>query len=298
MSQIFTAIDPTVPSGDTGTTQATKLNNWRAALLTFFSGTSRPTDALGGLPWLDTTSPTLWLVKQYVSGVNDVTWFQIDVTNRRIIMPGAVPWIIGTGTANALTATFVPALSTTLIDGTLVRVRSPGANTIVNPTFSPNGATAKTIVKYANVALVANDIAGAGHELLLQYSLSLDKWVLLNPAALPANAALLDIENQALTGGVAVTEKDLGTIASGTLTVDPGDRPLQRYINNGPHTLGVPTVVGSTILTITNGASAGTITTTGIVVKGDAFTTVNGAKFRCGLTFGNGGALLQVQAMQ
>lgn len=112
-------------------------------------------------------------------------------------------------------------------------------------------------------------------------------------------AAQLAVEDQVLTGGARVTSKDLGTITTGTVTPDPGDRPLQHYTNNGAHTLAPGTNPGSYLLDITNGASAGAITLTGWTkTAGDAFTTTSGNKFRCHCSVGNGGSLLIIQALQ
>jgi hypothetical protein len=87
------------------------------------------------------------------------------------------------GTADALTATFTPA-PRTWPTGVPFMVRAASANATTTPTFTPNSGTlaAKTIVKGANAALAAGDIAGAGHWLVLQYDVTLDKVVLLNPA--------------------------------------------------------------------------------------------------------------------
>lgn len=119
--------------------------------------------------------------------------------------------------------------------------------------------------------------------------------------ASPTDANLLqtNVEDQTITGGAAVTSKSLGTISSGTLTLDMGDRPLQHYTRNGSHTLAPGSVTGSIILDITNGASAGAIITSGWTkVAGDPFTTTNGHKFRCYCSVGNGGSMLIVQAFQ
>lgn len=117
--------------------------------------------------------------------------------------------------------------------------------------------------------------------------------------AYDADTAKLDVENQALTGGVTVTSKSLGTQSSGTLTLDMGDRPLQHYTNNGAHTLAPGSVVGACLVDITNGASAGAITTSGwTMVAGDSFTTTNTEKFRCHCSVGDGGSLLIIQALQ
>lgn len=83
-----------------------------------------------------------------------------------------------------------------------------------------------------------------------------------------------------LTGGAGVVPKSLGTITTGTVTVNPGDRALQIYTNNGNHTLGELSAQGCCLVQITNGASAGTIDTSGWdVVVGDTFTTTNGHRF-------------------
>ncbi|MDD2657188.1 MAG: hypothetical protein PHD04_00820 [Candidatus Pacebacteria bacterium] len=86
------------------------------------------------------------------------------------------------GTADALTATYTTA--STLTDGLRVRVIAAAANATTTPTFTPtfNGvaATAHTITKVGNVALVAGDIKGAGHVLDLQYNLAGTRWEFIN----------------------------------------------------------------------------------------------------------------------
>lgn len=91
-----------------------------------------------------------------------------------------IPTAAAGGTADAITADFTPNVA--LTNGTTVIVRAGVANTTTTPTFSPDGLTAKTIVKGNNLALVAGDIAGAGHWLEMNFDTTLDKWVLQNPA--------------------------------------------------------------------------------------------------------------------
>lgn len=93
---------------------------------------------------------------------------------------GETNWVDGSGTADAITAAYSPAI-TALVDGMFLGVRATAANATTTPTFSPNGLTARTIVKSGGGALVAGDIAGDGHELLLRYDLSNTRWELLNP---------------------------------------------------------------------------------------------------------------------
>lgn len=91
-----------------------------------------------------------------------------------------IPTAVAGGTADAITADFTPNVA--LANGTTVIVRAGAANATTTPTFAPDGLTAKTIVKGNNLALVAGDIAGAGHWLEMNFDTVLDKWVLQNPA--------------------------------------------------------------------------------------------------------------------
>ncbi len=109
-----------------------------------------------------------------------------------------------------------------------------------------------------------------------------------------------NVEDQTLTGGARVTSKDLGTPTNGaTVTLDPGDRPLQHLTNNvAGFTLAPGSNGGSILLDITNGASAGAITVSGWTKVVGAFTTTSGHKFRCHGSIGNGGSLLTIQPLQ
>lgn len=69
-------------------------------------------------------------------------------------------------------------------------------------------------------------------------------------------------------GGIDHTFVDLGTVSSGTLTIDPLDGFFQKVINNGAFVLSpISGRGGSCILHITNAASAGAVTFTGWTKK-------------------------------
>lgn len=104
-----------------------------------------------------------------------------DAVTLPTIQAGAYVAAASAGSADAITGVFTPAI-TTLTHGMVLYVRASSANATAAPTFSPNGLTARAIVKGANAALVAGDIAGSGHWLALQYDATLLKWVLINPA--------------------------------------------------------------------------------------------------------------------
>lgn len=92
---------------------------------------------------------------------------------------------------------------------------------------------------------------------------------------------------------------DIGTIASGTVTPDPEEGNLQKMVNNGAFTLAVPAEDCSLMIQITNGATAGTITTSAYtIVSGDSFTTTNGDDFFVTITRINGFTRMFVEALQ
>lgn len=102
-----------------------------------------------------------------------------------------------------------------------------------------------------------------------------------------------------LPQGYSLTDYNAGTKASGTFTPDPTNGNSQYAVNNGAHTLAPPSVSCNMVLDYTNGASAGTLTTSGFSVQtGDTFTTTNGDKFRLYISVGNAGSHLSVVAFQ
>lgn len=88
-----------------------------------------------------------------------------------------------------------------------------------------------------------------------------------------------------LTGGFDSDDEPLGTVTSGTVTPEvdgTGEENFKTLTANGAFTLAPPSTSGSCNITIavTNGASAGTITTTGFtIVNGDDYDTTSGNDF-------------------
>lgn len=96
----------------------------------------------------------------------------------------SIPLVAAGGTVDAITANYSPDI--TVADFAMVAFRSSGANTSTTPTFSPDGATARTIVKKGGQALVAGDIGASGSIHILQYESANTRWELLNPASSPS----------------------------------------------------------------------------------------------------------------
>ena len=126
---------------------------------------------------LASTSVTQALTANQGKALNDSKLNTVDLQKNTPVTSSAG------GTADAITASYIPAI-TTLSNGMSLFVRAASANTTTTPTFTPNSGTiaAKTIVKGNGLALDAGDIAGGGHWIELQYDATLDKWVLQNPA--------------------------------------------------------------------------------------------------------------------
>lgn len=104
-----------------------------------------------------------------------------DAANLGKVQDGMVNWIDGGGTADAITATYSPAV-TAVSDGQEFFVRATAANTSTTPTFSPNGLGPYTITKNGAQALAAGDIPRDSYECHFRYRSSDTKMELLNPS--------------------------------------------------------------------------------------------------------------------
>ena len=158
-----------------------------------------------------------------------------------------IPTAVAGGTADAITADFTPNVS--LTNGTTVIVRAGSANATTTPTFAPDGLAAKTIVKGNNLALVAGDIAGAGHWLELNFDTVLDKWVLQNPAR-GVTSSVVYREIQPVSASVAANAL--------TVTLNPTTLDFRsNSLTNGA--INTRSVAAAISLTISSGSTLGTI---------------------------------------
>ena len=83
-----------------------------------------------------------------------------------------------------------------------------------------------------------------------------------------------------LTAGFAATVHDLGTISSGTTTLNEAQGNLQKCVNGGAFTLAPPSNSCTIVLQVTNNSSAGAVTTSGFTLTdGDSISTSNGDDF-------------------
>jgi hypothetical protein len=119
--------------------------------------------------------------------------------------------------------------------------------------------------------------------------------------AVSGTVADLDVANQVMTGGVLVTAAALGTISSGTTTINCGTSPLQWLTNGGAFTLAAPSSDSSCIVEVENNGSAGAITFSGFSVgtsTGDALDTTNGHYFDISIIRIHGHSTYRIAALQ
>lgn len=116
-----------------------------------------------------------------------------------------------------------------------------------------------------------------------------------------ATDASLVNQDQALSGGANVTGNNLGTVTSGTVTIDCGKSPLQYLTDGGTFTIAAPANDGSCMILITNTSGAVAPSFSGFTVNGntgEAFDTTSGHKFTLTIWRINGTASYLNKALQ
>lgn len=146
-----------------------------------------------------------------------------DVPSFGQVQDGKLGWVDGGGSADGITAAYSPAVaSADVTDGRMFFVRATAANTSATPTFKPDAATARTIVKNGGQTLVAGNIAGDGHELILRYNSASTRYELMNPATVEVGLSTgdikLTIKTTADTGWILMNDGTVGNAASSATT--------------------------------------------------------------------------------
>jgi len=101
--------------------------------------------------------------------------------------------------------------------------------------------------------------------------------------------------------GYTYTPNNLGTISSGTTTLNGALGNYQYLTNNGAFTMAAPTSDTAINVLVTNGASAGAITMSGFTVgsnTGDSYTTTNTSKFMFSIVRINSVSTYTIKALQ
>lgn len=170
------------------------------------------------------------------------------------------PYAVVAGTANALTAALSPSLGL-IPAGTMFLLRHAAANTGA-VTLALNGGPAKAVVRSNDIPLGAGNIPGAGSIGLYVYDLTLDKYVLLNPAP-----------NDVI--GVAQTWQNLtGSRTAGTTYTNTTTRPIAVFaravVTSASNALNL-TVAGVLVSSVGIGITGSTMFVFGIVPPGATY---------------------------
>jgi len=154
---------------------------------------------------IDATKPTTGTAT--TSSVRDN--FTLAKTEINELMRATEDQVTAAGTADALTADFVT--NVVLAEGVTICIKAALANATATPTLNVDGTGAKTIVKDSGTALVAGNIAGPRHRLILKYDASNTVWVLINPAvtALTVGTSLYPVGSIYTNAAVATNPNTL-----------------------------------------------------------------------------------------
>jgi hypothetical protein len=120
-------------------------------------------------------------------------------------------------------------------------------------------------------------------------------------AAPTAQAVLQPGVTSTITVGYAVTPNNIGTVTTGTTTLNPALGNYQYMTNNGASTIAAPASDCPISVLITNGASAGALTFSGFTVgsnTGDALDTTNAHKFVLSVVRINAVSTYTIKALQ
>lgn len=182
------------------------------------------------------------------------------------VQDGNSNWVDGGGTADAITATYSPVI-TALVDGQMCYVRATAANATTTPTFSPNGLTARTIVKNGGVALAVGDIVGNGHELALRYDLTNLRWELLNPNVVLSGYQPLDAQLTTLAGITAQQATDLAAVSTfmGTVLNDADAATARATLGAAPATTYIESDLAAASKIALTSAAAANITSISLI---------------------------------
>lgn len=209
---------------------------------------------------------------------------------------GVLSWVSvgGTGTVTSVsftgglisvaTATTTPALTVAGTSGGIPYFSSAS-------TWASSAALAANALVIGGGAGVAPSTTTTGSGVLTALSNNIGA----------AGSVLVTNNTATITKGFTVTPNNIGTVSSGTTTLDPTNGNYQYLSNNGAFTLAAPSSDCAIDLLVTNAGSAGAITFSGFTVgssTGSPLTTTNTNKFIISVRRINGTSTYSIYALQ
>jgi hypothetical protein len=173
---------------------------------------------------------------------------------------------LGTGVVTALAVNVGSAGAFVTFNGA---GGTPSALTLTNATGLPAGG----LVAIAANTVLANATSGsASPTAFAMPSCSTASSALIYTSGTgigcTANMATLNTADQTLSGGFNLTAFSIGTVTTGTTTIDCGKNPGQWMVDAGASTIAAPTSDGSCLVRVYLGGGFGTITFSGFNAEG------------------------------
>jgi len=205
-------------------------------LLKIAGGTNLPV----GLDSLAEFATAMGNDPQFLTKINEALATKVSIEDLRYTTANSC---VAGGGPNAISGAFIPAIKT-LVGEPVIYVRSLGANTVPDPTFTPNLGviSADVIVKSNNQPLLPGDIPGANYPMMLRRDSSLQKWVLMNPAgASNLPWASNDVTTAGLSTSTVVTPASLKATLAQVLGTAPdvlnSFAEIAAALKNDPHAI-------------------------------------------------------------
>lgn len=295
----------------TGTTSATSLTVAGAG--TVLAGVSSSDPAFTATPTLGVSGATLGTLALAGNTSGTTTVQPAAAASGTLTLPAATDTLVGKATTDTLTnKTFDTAGTGNVfkVNGTQISDKTGAGKavldtspTLVTPTLGVASATSVNKVAITAPASGSTLTIADGKTLTANASLTLtgtDSTTMTFPAT---SSSVLTTGNTAtITKGFAITPYNIGTVSSGTTTLDPANGNYQYYTNNGAHTIAAPSSDCAIDILLTNGASAGTITFSGFTAPsgggGDTYATTNANKYIMMVRRINGTTTYSFKALQ
>jgi len=289
-----------------------RLNNASLASVTAIAVNATNSDAVDVSDFVATWDDSTNSVKGYVqirkegSGAVLGLYQLTSVTDNSTWLQLAVTYVSGSGSLTAADSVYlvpyrVGNAGTNGSNGAVAVSGTPTVNQFANWTDATTikGTSITGLVKGNGASAPTAAVAGTDYIAATTGS-AIQKASSGGLTAATAGTDYLDKGTTSLlTAGFTATSYSLGTVTTGTVTPSAANGNFQHLTANGAFTLAPPSATCCIDIEVLNGASAGTITTSGFTkVNGDTYATTNALKFIFHITKTYSYSRLSIEALQ